>query len=178
MKSFALIIITAILTLLGALVAFGVQPFPGGVRINWDRATNDLSFYVWRLNPPSTNWQFLGATTNTTFLYTNQFPDGTMFGITANQKFGNNICCVAADVGVAGWPPSISTPQKTIRLTPTNGYTVETGKWVKVSSDLVMFSDWMKFGISGTNVNIEAKTSPLKPYLFMMYPTNPSPPFP
>jgi hypothetical protein len=99
-----------------------------------------------------------------------------MFGVTVTQTFSNNICCVAADVGVAGWPPAIGTPAKTVKMTPTNGFTVLTGKWVKVSSDLLTFDDWMRFRIAGTNVVVDHLASPLKPFLFMSYPTNPVPP--
>lgn len=159
-------------------LAMSVQPMPGGVRIVWDRATNDLSFYVWRLNPPLTNWNYLGSTTNTSFTYTNAFPDGTMFGVTSNQKMSNGVCCIASDIGVAGWPPAINTPAKTVKLTPTNGYTVVTGKWVKVSSDLTTFDDWLRFRIAGTNVAVDHLTSPLKPRLFMLYPTVTLPPLP
>ena len=162
-----------------------VQPMPGGVRITWERATNDLSFYVWRLNPPFTNWNYLGSTTNTTFLYTNSFPEGTMFGVTANQRMSNGVCCVAADVGVAGWPPSLTTPPLSVRLTPTNGFLVATGQWVKVSSNLTNYDDWMRFYVvsnvllSNVGVRVEHRASPLKPKLFMAYPVAvPPPPIP
>lgn len=179
MKVIAWLLFSIVLVVVfAARVALGVQPFPGGVRINWERLTNDLSYFVWRMNPPSTNWQYLGSTTNTTFLYTNFFPDGTMFGVTANQRMTNGICCVAADVGVAGWPPAIGTPQKTVKLTPMGGYTVRTGQWVKASSDLKTWDDWVRFRIAGTNVQMDHLASPIKPHLFLMYPTNPIPPFP
>lgn len=180
MKTIGWLIFGIAVTLTCAVkLAFGVQPMPGGVRVNWTRVTNDLSYHVWRLNPPNTNWQYLGSTTNTTFLYTNSFPDGTMFGVTANQRMTNGQCCVASDVGVAGWPPDISTPEKTVRLTPpTNGITVATNRWVKLSSDLKTYDDWLRFRIAGTNVVVDHLTSPTKQYLFMAYPTSLTPPTP
>jgi hypothetical protein len=175
---------SVLLTVLGQIIALGVQPFPGGVRIAWDRQTNDINFFIWRLNPPSTNWVYLGTTVFTNFLYTNTVLEGTMFGVTVNQKMSNGACCVASDVGVAGWPPALGTPPKTVKLTPTNGFMVATGRWMKVSSDLKTHEDWLRFTIpsppsSFTNfVRVEHMTSPLKPHLFIEYPTNPTPPFP
>jgi hypothetical protein len=133
---------------------------------------------VWRLNPGTTNWVYLGSTIATNYIYTNSFPEGTMFGVTANQR-SNGFCCVAYDVGVAGWPPDINTPPKTVKLSPTNGFIVSTGKWIKVSSDLKIFDDWIRLNNSSNGLlRVEHMASPLKPNLFMAYPTNPTPPFP
>jgi hypothetical protein len=180
MKTILWVLAGMIATLACAVrLAFGVQPMPGGVRINWTRHTNDLSYYVWRLNPPNTNWGYIGSTTNTWLDYTNSFLNDAMFGVTANQKTTNGQCCVAADVGVAGWPPDISTPAKMVRMTPlTNGIAVAIGRWVKVSSDLKSYDDWLKFKIVGTNVTVEHLASPVRPYLFMAYPVSPVPPMP
>lgn len=174
--------ILAIIGIAITCAVHGVQPMPNGARINWSGQTNDLSYHVWRLNPPgslNTNWQYLGSTTNQTFLYTNSFPDGTMFGVTANVLYSNGQCCYASDIGVAGWPPDITTPAKTVRLTPVGGgITVATNRWVKLSSDFKTYDDWLRFRIVGTNVVVEHLTSPTKPYLFMAYPSSPLPPMP
>lgn len=156
-----------------------VQPMPGGVRITWDRATNDLSYSVWRMFPNNTNWFFVANTTNTTFTYTNApIQEGTMFGVTSLQ-LTNGVCCIASDVGVAHWPPAFTTPPLSVRLTPTNGFLVATGQWVKVSSDLVTYDDWLRFSTTTNGVKVDHRASPLKPRLFMAYPTNPpAPPFP
>lgn len=175
-------VVLALLSIaLVALVARlpAVQPMPGGLRVNWSRSSNDLSFTVWRLPPATTNWQFLAGTTNTDYLYTNATLEGTMFGVTALQRRANGTCCVAVDVGIAGWPPAILTPTKSVRLTPTNGFVVSTGQWVKVSSDLARFDDWLKLTAVTNGVRVEHRASAIKPYLFFAYPSNPpAPPFP
>jgi hypothetical protein len=163
--------------LLFAASAYGVQPMPGGVRIQWDKNTNDVGYYVWKLLPASTNWTFLDSITNNVYLYTNTIIDGTMFGVSATQ-LTNGFCCISSDIGVAGWPPAISTPQKTVKLSPTNGYVLATNKWVKISSDLRQFDDWFRVRPVGSNLLVDFVSNPLKPYMFMAYPTNPIPPFP
>jgi hypothetical protein len=159
--------------------ASAVQPMPGGVRIVWSSLTGDVSYAVWKLPPNSTNWLWLANQTNTSFIYTNPIPDGTMFGVSAIQRMTNGICCVSSDIGVAPWPPHVNTPANSVLLIPTNGYIVTTGRWVKVSSDLSTFEDWMRFRIAGTNVTVEHRASPLRPRMFISYPTSPpSPPLP
>ena len=169
--------VAVVVSVLIAFHGYSVQPMPGGLRIVWDKATNDLSFYVWRMSPPSTNWFFLASTTNSSFLYTNAAPDGTIFGVTANQLMTNGLCCNSSDVGVAGWPPNPATPSRTVIIEP-QGYLVTTGKWVKVSSDLKTFDDWLRFRQSGSNVVVEHMTSPQKTRIFLAYPTVQTPPTP
>jgi hypothetical protein len=83
----------------------------------------------------------------------------------------NGVCCISSDIGVAAWPPAISTPQNTMRLTPTNGYAVESNRWIKVSGDLITFQDWIRIRPFGSNIIVEHRASPIRPYLFMSYPT-------
>lgn len=170
-------IIASMAALLLAVKLWAVQPMPGGVQVRWQQSQGEINYAVWMRVLPDTNWVLLGNSVATTFTYTNPVPPNVMIGVTA-LKFTNGVCCAAEDVGIAHWPPDIATPAKTVTLTPVGGYTVETGKWVKVSYDLFSWEDLIRMQIKGTNILLEHKASPVRPHLFIEYPTAVSAPMP
>lgn len=163
-----------------ALLAFkslAVEPQPGGVRITWSSGPHEVSYAVWQNVWPLTNWTQIGTTTGTNWTITNSVLPQYNWGITA-LRMSNGVILPQVDVGIAHWPPNITTPPKTVTLTPVGGYTVATGRWMRVSSDLIVHDDWLKLTPSGSNIVIEHKASPLKPKLFIDYTIPMAPPLP
>ena len=169
------------LLLLLAVSAIGVedcravQPLPtGGNLIAWDRATNALSYSLWKMVPPSTNWVWLANTTSNSITYTNPIVDAFFYLGVASVNGTNQ-----SDIGMVPWPPSLTTGAKSLRVTPLGGYKVPTNRWMKVSTDLLTFDDWLRFNLTtnGT-VNVEHLVNPARPYLFISYPAVQTPPLP
>lgn len=172
MRSFLMTIALALLV----LRAMAVQPLPtGGYQIDWDAVTNAASYSLWKQVPPSTNWTWLANATNNSITYTNPIIDSFFYlGVTTIGRNG-----LQSDVGVVPWPPSITTGPQSLRMTPQGGYKVPTNLWLKVSSDLMTFNDWLRFNITtNKTVSVEHMVSPTRPYLFISYPTVQPPPVP
>jgi len=174
MKSFIFVFL-----LFAAFVAKSTQMLNDGLRIDWTNdVPNAVSYSLWKMTPPSTNWQWMLNTTNYSVVLTNRFPVGTMFGLTAVVKTSDGLY-KDSDMGVASWPPDIGTTNKFVRLTPASGVEVETNQLVKISSDLKVFDDWLTFSVTTNGkVRITHSTSAAKPHFFVAYPspvTAPSP---
>jgi hypothetical protein len=165
--------IITFLTMLIAVTAAAVGPIPGGVKITWTKRGSEFSYAVWKMTAPSTNWSQLGITLTTNWTQFGDFDNTTKFAVTALTAEGN-----AVDVGIAHWPPSPGEPPRTVKVVPTGGYVVDPNKWVKVSSDLQTYDDWMRFSVVTNGIKVEHRTSPAKPYLFMTYPLTAAPPAP
>jgi hypothetical protein len=169
-----------LLLILTSLSLLAVQPLPNGATVSWDQPIgpgfSNWSYFVWRTLPPATNWLFLGQVNTRTYFTSNLVVEGTMYGVSGN--FESNNIVRATDIGVAGWPPSFSATAGTVKLTPTGGVRVATNQWTKVSYDMKMFTEYLRFS-TPTNgvVVVEHRVSSNRPYLFMLYlsPTNPPP---
>lgn len=156
-------------------LAIGVEPMPNGVRVFWNRGPNEVSYGVWQMTLPSQNWTLLGTTVATNWVITNAVTDAYNWGITA-LRMSNGVILPQVDVGIAHWPPNILAGQKTVRLTPVGGYSIDTNRWVKVSSDLQNYDDWMRFNVVNGKVVVEHLTSPMKPHAIFVYPVSQVPP--
>lgn len=148
----------------------GVEPQPKGVRLTWNASTFEINYGVWENVSPSTNWVLLGTTIAANWTITNAVTTDYNWGITA-IRMSNGVILPQIDVGVAHWPPSITAGPKTVKVTPVGGYVIDAGRWVKVSSDLATFDDWISVSVVNGKIHVEHLTSPLKPHMFFSYPT-------
>lgn len=172
-----LIVLIFALLCLWLKLAIGVEPMPNGVRIAWNRGPLEVSYGVWQNVSPATNWTLLGTTIATNWTVTNAVGSEYNWGVTA-LRMSNGVILPSVDVGIAHWPPNILAGQKTVRLTPVGGYSIDTNRWVKVSSDLQNYDDWMRFNVVNGKVVVEHLASPMKPYAFFAYPVSQVPPAP
>lgn len=159
------------------LAALAVEPQPNGVRIAWNRGQHETSYGVWQNISPSTNWVLLGTSIATNWIVTNAVGAEYNWGVTA-LRMSNGVILPSIDVGIAHWPPSITTPARTVKLTPTGGYALDTNRWVRISSDLATYSDWMRFNVAGGRVLVEHLASPARPFAFFAYPVSQVAPVP